>query len=65
MLLKGRTYKGEILEKIDELEDPRYAEILEAFFIDLKGFEEIGENMGYTTRHVIRLYSEAIASMSF
>lgn len=65
LLLKGRTYKGEILEKIDELEDPRYAEILEAFFIDLKGFEEIGENMGYTTRHVIRLYSEAIASMSF
>lgn len=62
--IKGRTFKSEILDKIDELDDTRYAEILESFFIDCKEFEDIAEEQGYTVRHVIRIYSEAINSMS-
>jgi len=61
---KGRQYKDEILEKIDELDDPRYAEVLESFFVRCKEFGEIAEDNNYTVRHVIRLYSEAIKTMS-
>lgn len=65
LVQKGKSIKSEILDIIDELEDPRYAEILEAFFIDCKNFDEIAEDNGYTTRHVIRLYSEAIEKIIF
>lgn len=62
--LKGKRLKSEILDKIDELDDPRHAEILESFFIDCKDFDTIAEDNNYTVRHVIRLYSEAINRMS-
>lgn len=61
---KGRVIKVEILDKIDELEDPRYAEVLESFLIDCKDLDTIGEELGYTTRHIERLYSEAINAVS-
>lgn len=61
---KTRKLRLEALEKIDEIEDARYAEILESFFIDCKDFESIAEETGYTVRHVIRLYSEAINIIS-
>lgn len=61
---KGNASKTEILGMIDDLEDPRYAEVLESFFIDCKDFDEIAEETGYTERHVIRLYSEGILAMS-
>lgn len=57
---KGEDIRREILDLIDELEDARYAEVLESFLIDELTFEEIAKDMGYTERHVIRLYSEAI-----
>lgn len=60
LLVRGRKYKKEIEQQIDSLEDVRYAEILEMFFIELKDFEIIADELGYTIRHVIRLYSEAI-----
>jgi hypothetical protein len=61
---KSRKLKVEILSKIDEIEDSRYAEILESYFIDRKDFSCIAEDMGYNIRHVIRLYTEAINIMS-
>lgn len=61
---KGEDMRREILDLIDELEDPRYAEVLESFLIDGLTFEEIADNMDYTERHVIRLYSEAIDMIS-
>ena len=62
--LRGKEIREEIVAEIDELEDSRYAAILEAFFIDCKEFEEIAEETGYTIRHVIRLYSEGIKLLS-
>lgn len=62
--VKGKRLKAEALEKIDELDDRRYAEILESFFIDCKDFGTIAQETGYTERHVIRLYSRAISSIS-
>lgn len=61
----GRTYRAEILSLIDKLDDPRYAEVLEAFFIDCKDFGQIAESMGYTERHVIKIYSNAIILLPF
>ena len=60
---KGKQIKEEILASIDGLDDPRYAEVLESFFIDCKDFYQIAEEMDYTERHIIRLYSEAILAI--
>lgn len=62
---KGQVYKAEIIDKIDELDDPRYADVLEMFFIDCMTFSEIAEVKAYTERHVKRLYREGIDSLSF
>lgn len=61
---KGKEIKSEILEQIDGLADPRYAEVLESFFVDCKDFYEIAEEMDYTERHIIRLYSEGILALN-
>lgn len=61
---KSRKLKVEILSKIDEIEDSRYAEVLESYFIDCKDFGLIADETGYTIRHIIRLYTEAINTMS-
>ena len=60
---KSNNLKREILDKIDEVEDYRYAEILEAYFIECKSFETIAEDMCYNLRHIMRLYSEAVNSI--
>lgn len=62
--VKGQALRSELMDLIDNLDDPRYAEILERFFIDREDFETIANETGYTVRHVIRLYSEGILSMS-
>lgn len=62
--VKSRNLKREILEEIDSLEDPRYCEVLEAFFIERLSLEEIAKNEGYTTRHVYRLYSEGVTYLA-
>lgn len=61
---KSRDLKNAVCEEIDSLEDPRYCEILEAHFIDGLSFEDIAEEMGYTERNVIKLYSEAITLLT-
>ena len=57
---KSKSLKSEILDEIDTLEDTRYIEVLEAYFIDGLSFNEIGDIMGYTERHIYNLYREAI-----
>ena len=61
---KSRGLKLAVCEEIDSLEDSRYCEILEAYFIDGLSFDEIADELGYTERHVIKLYSEAITKLS-
>lgn len=61
---KGKQIKREILEEIDTLEDPRYCEILEAYFIDGLSMEDIADMEGYSTRRIYKLYSEAIEILS-
>ena len=61
---KSKRFKAEILEEIDSLDDPRYCEILESFFIDCLSLEDIADNEGYTVRHTYRLYSEAVRTLA-
>ena len=61
---KSRDLKNAVCKEIDSLEDPRYCEILEAYFIDGLSFGDIAEELGYTERRVIALYSEAIRILS-
>ena len=61
---KGQNLKREILDEIDTLDDPRYCEILESFFINGLTIEEIADNEGYTERHIYRLYNEAISILA-
>lgn len=58
-----RIYRREILEAIDDLEDCKHAEILEAWFIDGYNAEEISKEIGYCSRHVFRLYDEALKEL--
>ena len=61
---KGKRFKREILEVIDSVDDPRYCEILEGFFIECLSLEDIAENENYTVRHVYRLYHNAIETIA-
>ncbi len=60
---KKSKLKNDVVEQIDNLDDTRYIDILEMFFIELMSFGEIAEELGYNERHVIRLYSEAIRQL--
>lgn len=62
---KGKRLKDHILEEIDSLEDSRYCEVLEAFFIECKSIEKIADDMGYTDRYVYDLYRDAIIELTF
>ncbi|MEE3428408.1 MAG: hypothetical protein VZQ55_05525 [Ruminococcus sp.] len=60
---KGKELRKEILAEIDLLDDVRYCEILEAFFIDLQTLEDIAANNNYSKRQVDRLYSKGIIAL--
>lgn len=61
---KSRGLKKAICEEIDSLEDDRYCEVLEAYFIDCLSFDEIADELGYSERHIERLYTEAITLLA-
>ena len=62
---KGKRIKDQILEEIDTLEDPKYSEVLEAYFIDCMSISDIAEEMGYSDRYIYDLYKDAINLLAF
>lgn len=62
---KSRKLKDQILDEIDSLEDPRYCEVLEAYFIECKTISQIAEDMGYTDVHIYNLYRDAVRELTF
>lgn len=62
---KGKKLKDQILEEIDSLEDLRYCEVLEAYFIECMSISEIAEEMGYTDRYIYDLYKNAVQELTF
>lgn len=57
---KAPKLKRIITDEIDNLDDTRYINILELFLIECLTFEDIADRLGYHSRHVERLYSEAL-----
>lgn len=55
--------KEKIINEIDRLDDPRYLEVLELFFIECMTFEDIADELGYTDRHVTRIYTEGLNAL--
>ena len=62
---KGKKLKDQILEEIDSLEDMRYCEVLEAYFIECMSISDIAEEMGYTDRYIYDLYKNAVQELTF
>lgn len=63
--VKNAKIKSDILEEIDTLEDPRYCEVLEAYFIECKSISDIAFDMGYSDRYIYDLYKDAINALTF
>ena len=63
--VKSKKLRDEILDEIDTLEDPRYCEVLESYFIECKSINDIAEDMGYSDRYVYDLYKDAIEELTF
>lgn len=61
---KANILKREILDEIDSLEDSRYCEVLESYFIEGLSMDEIADSLGYNERYTFQLYSEAIESLT-
>ena len=61
--VKGRNIKREILDYIDTLVNPVYAEILERQYIDDLPHVEIGKLLGHTTSTIGLYYRRAIAEL--
>lgn len=61
---KGRKIKRDIEREIDSLEDPRYCDILEYYFIDCLSMDQTAEEIGYSVRYTYELYSEAISILA-
>lgn len=57
---RARSIRREILEVIDSIGDPILSEVLEYRYIDNLDPVEISEVMGYGSRHIQRLLSQAI-----
>ena len=61
--LKGREFRREILDAIDNMEEVVQAEILELLFISGLTLEAISDELGYNVRHTYRLYAKALDSI--
>lgn len=55
-----RKIKKEILEALDTLDDTRHLDVMEKYLIDCMEFDTVAEDTGYTLRHTMRLYREAV-----
>ena len=52
--------KEEIYEVIDHIDDYRFAEVLESYFIECKTLEVIAEEKHYSVQHVGYLYGKGL-----
>ena len=48
------------MEAIEAVEEMRYREVLELYYLDGYTWEKVAEQMGYDVRHVTRLHGKAL-----
>ncbi|WP_270790078.1 DUF1492 domain-containing protein [Enterococcus diestrammenae] len=63
LLDRSKKIRYEVFDCIDTLEDDRFAEVLELYFIDRLTFEQIADKNNFSLRHVGYLYGMGIDSV--
>ena len=61
---KGKQLRTETLDLIDNLDNFHEAEVLERYLIDCEEFDEIADDMKFSERHVVRLYTSAVGKIT-
>ena len=61
---RGARFRREIIDVIDTLDNCHEAEVLERYLIDCEDFDEIAAVMGFSERHVVRLYTSAVTKIA-
>lgn len=61
---KGQQLRTETLDLIDNLDNFHEAEVLERYLIDCEEFDEIADDMKFSERHVVRLYTSAVGKIT-
>ncbi|WP_424685129.1 hypothetical protein [Enterococcus sp.] len=63
LMNRSKGIRLEVFDCIDTLEDDRFAEVLELYFIERLTFEQIAERKCFSIRHVGYLYGMGIDSV--
>ncbi|MDD5958521.1 MAG: DUF1492 domain-containing protein, partial [Ligilactobacillus ruminis] len=56
--------RSEIYELIDDLDNPKQAEVLDQYFIQQKTIEAIAKDMHYSTSYIIKLYRQGVETIT-
>lgn len=64
MVTESCLKKGEIIKKIELIENENYKTILRERYINLKSFEEISIMFPYTYNHTLKLHGHALQAYS-
>lgn len=56
--------RSEIYELIDDLDNPKQAEVLDQYFIQQKTLEAIAEDMHYSISYIIKLYKQGVETIT-
>ena len=61
---QARKKRSEIYELIDDLDNPKQAEVLDQYFIQQKTLEAIAEDMHYSISYIIKLYKQGVETIT-
>lgn len=56
--------RSEIYELIDDLDNPKQAEVLDQYFIQQKTLEAIAKDMHYSISYIIKLYRQGVETIT-
>lgn len=58
------SIRDEVIQRISELDSPRYIRLLYLRYVQLKKFREIADEMGYTKSHIHVLHKDALEAFA-
>lgn len=61
---KRAMFRGQTIEMIQKVKDPRYIQVLYERYIQYKRLDEIAQDMSYDVRHIKRLHGWALLAFA-